>query len=76
MTYSVPHNHVKQILKNVESEKLKAGLVKYLQNHFKLKNGAVQDVGIETGGCYNLNLDLSEVCEDELEGIAVAPLDN
>ena len=62
---SLPPEHEKLVIQSLKTEKIKAGVVKYLQEYFKLPNGTVKDAGIETGACYNIKLDLSEVYEDQ-----------
>ena len=36
----------------------------------------MQDAGIETGACYNVKFDLSEICDNELENIRGFDQDN
>ena len=58
----------KQILQGIDKEKLKDGIIAYLNAYFKVHaDSKIRDAGIESGTCYPLNLDISEILDSNID---------
>ena len=61
LTMSIPSKN-KEAVKSLDKEKIQNGVVEYLLAYFKMKSDAkIKDAGIESGTCFNINLDFDEI---------------